>query len=642
MLNTKSFLAVDFGAGSLKAAEFEPTATGGLRLRQYGIKGLGIEGSQEATREAAMTKGLQEVLSAKNFSARQINVCAPGFHVFSKFVKLPPVDTSKVTQIIRYEAQQNVPFPLDEVVWDYQILGTSPTNELEVLLVAVKSEVVEGLFRVAEAVGLRLKLVDVSPAALCNAFRYNYSDLEGCTMLLDIGAKTSNLLFFEKGKVYSRSINIGANSITQDFANEAKLKFAEAEAVKIEKGSVGLGGAYEEPEDPQAASIAKVARQVMTRLHIQVNQTIQFYRGQQGGSLPVRLFLSGGASIMPYTAQFFAEKLNLPVDYFNPFRNIEIDPNLDLEELSKYAHSFGEVVGLGLRDLAHCPVELNLMPKSSIQRQEFGQKKPFLVASVFAVAVGIFAIYMVQNRIGVMRAQELDQVKTALGPLESRDKELNGAVADRDKLVKQVEEFRGLAESRYFWITLMDGLRAALLEAESNTKAKLVNPATGTNVEAGIWIETFTPILPNGSPFGGEGEAEGGGGGGPAVGGMSGYGGGYDPMMRRMMMMRRMYGGAGPTEGQSTMPMPRIPRKIIQIAAASNVISEVNVVCRGVDRSRISSTANEELAYALRSALTNSPLFSGPIKMEGEIRHDQGSNTFSFNMTIPLKHPFKL
>ncbi len=280
MLNSKSFLAIDFGAGTLKLAEFEQNEAGGLRLRQFGVKPLGIEGALEASREGAIVKALQEVLAEKSFSAKQINVCAPGFHVFSKFVKLPPVDTSKITQIIRYEAQQNVPFPLDEVVWDYQILGTSPTNELEVLLVAVKSEIVEGLFRVAEGAGLHLKLVDVSPAALCNAFRYNYGDQEGCSMLLDIGAKTSNLLFFEKGKVYSRSINIGANSITQDFANEAKMKFPQAEAIKLEKGSVSLGGAYEEPEDPQAASIAKVARQVMTRLHIQVNQTIQFFRGQ--------------------------------------------------------------------------------------------------------------------------------------------------------------------------------------------------------------------------------------------------------------------------------------------------------------------------------------------------------------------------
>src|ERR1043165_10033674 len=202
MLNVKSFLAVDFGAGSLKAAEVEVNEAGGLRLKQFVIKSLGLEGSQETKREAVILKALQDVIAEKGIKAREVNVCAPGFHVFSKFVKLPPVDANKVTQIIQYEAQQNVPFPLAEVVWDYQILGSTPSGELEVLLVAIKSEVVEGLFRTAEATGLRLQLVDVSPAALANAFRYNYGDLEGCTLLLDIGAKTSNLLFFDKENVY--------------------------------------------------------------------------------------------------------------------------------------------------------------------------------------------------------------------------------------------------------------------------------------------------------------------------------------------------------------------------------------------------------------------------------------------------------
>src|SRR5206468_8513540 len=272
MLNTKSFLCLDFGAGSLKIAEFEPNESGTLRLKQFGLKSLGFEGSQDAARERVILKAIQELFVERPFGSRNINVCAPGFHVFSKFVKLPPVDTSKVTQIIQYEAQQNVPFPLEEVVWDYQILGAAPTGELEVLLVANKSDVVEGLSRTVEKAGLRLQLVDVSPAALCNAFRYNYGDLEGCTMLLDIGAKTSNLLFFEKGNVYSRGINIGANSITQDFSKESRLSFAEAEKLKIEEGFVSLGGAYEEPENPHQAAISKIARQVMTRLHIQVNQ----------------------------------------------------------------------------------------------------------------------------------------------------------------------------------------------------------------------------------------------------------------------------------------------------------------------------------------------------------------------------------
>src|SRR5215471_14222270 len=206
MLKSKSFLSVDFGAGSLKLAEFEVNEAGGLRLKQYAIKSLGAEGAQESTREATILKALQGVIAEKHITARDVNVCAPGFHVFSKFVKLPPVDPAKVTQIIQYEAQQNVPFPLEEVVWDYQILGTAQGGELEVLLVAIKADIVEGLFRVTETAKLQQQLADVSPAALCNAFRYNYGDLEDCTMLLDVGAKTSNLLFFEKGKVFSRSI----------------------------------------------------------------------------------------------------------------------------------------------------------------------------------------------------------------------------------------------------------------------------------------------------------------------------------------------------------------------------------------------------------------------------------------------------
>src|SRR6266850_1381765 len=421
MLNSKSFLAVDFGAGSLKLAEFEVNDAGGLRLKQYGIKSLGAEGAQETTREATILKALQETLAEKGVKSKNVNVCAPGFHVFSKFVKLPPVDANKVTQIIQYEAQQNVPFPLAEVVWDYQILGSAPGGELEVLLVAVKSDIVEGLFRVTESAGLHLQVADVSPAALCNAFRFNYGDLEDCTMLLDIGAKTSNLLFFEKGKVFSRSINLGANSITQDFANESKLKFDAAEKIKIDEGFVSLGGAYEEPENPHQAAISKIARQFMTRLHIQVNQTMQFYRGQQGGSAPQRLFLSGGASTMPYTAQFFAEKLNMGVEYFNPFRSVQIDPAVNLEELARVAHSLGEVVGLGLRNLAHCPVELNLMPDSTLRWQSFNQKKPYFIATVFSLVAMAFAVgFLFENLAGVKQGV-LEQTKEKIKEPKERE-----------------------------------------------------------------------------------------------------------------------------------------------------------------------------------------------------------------------------
>src|SRR5438876_4499485 len=479
MLNSKTFLAVDFGAGSLKAAEFEVNEAGGLRIRHYGLKSLGAEGAQESTREATILKALQEMIAEKGIKAKDVNVCAPGLHVFSKFVKLPPVDASKVTQIIQYEAQQNVPFPLAEVVWDYQILGSTAGGELEVLLVAIKADIVEGLFRVTEAAGLHLIVADVSPAALCNSFRYNYGELEDCTMLLDIGAKTSNLLFFEKGKVFSRSINLGANSITQDFANESKLKFDAAEKLKIAEGFVSLGGAYEEPENPHQAAISKIARQFMTRLHIQVNQTMQFYRGQQGGSAPQRLFLSGGASIMTYTAQFFAEKLNVPVEYFNPLRNVQIDTSIDLEELAKVAHSFGEVVGLGLRDVAQCPVEMNLMPKSSLKRQQFNQKKPYFIATVFSLVAGVLAYGWFYAKIAEIKREALERLNVKVEPLRQKQTELQGELDKLQKLNRESGQLTEWMEQRFFWPDVLTELRRLLMAAEATRKQVMAGIENG-------------------------------------------------------------------------------------------------------------------------------------------------------------------
>src|SRR5437660_9134897 len=622
MLNTKSFLAIDFGAGSLKLGEFEVNEAGGLRLKQYAMKSLGAEGAQESAREAAILKALPEILAEKGIKSKLVNVCAPGFHVFSKFVKLPPVDAGKVTQIIQYEAQQNVPFPLAEVVWDYQILGSTAGGELEVLLVAIKADIVEGLFRVTEAAGLHLQLADVSPAALCNAFRYNYGDLEDCTMLLDIGAKTSNLLFFEKGKVFSRSINLGANSITQDFANESKLKYDAAEKIKIEEGFVSLGGAYEEPENPHQAAISKIARQVMTRLHIQVNQTLQFYRGQQGGSAPQRLFLAGGASIMPYTAQFFAEKLNLPVEYFNPFRNVQIDTSIDLEELAKVAHSFGEVVGLGLRNVAQCPVEMNLMPKSSLKRQQFNQKKPYFIATIFSLVAVVLAYGGFYARIADIKREALDQMTVKVEPLKQKQTELQG---EQDKLTKLKQEAGQLTEwteQRFFWADVLTELRRVLMQAEAVRKQDM-------GVENGVWIESFTSTTPGltAVPAAAEEEA-------PA----------QNYLYYNRLMMERYGlikpGTALPSEGEpgAATAKPAAP-------ASTNEIAVITLKCQGLNLKKYDPSANDKLAFAVQEELRASPLCDKEgTKLSGDIEQVDATNsvTFSFGVTLKLKHPMKL
>ena len=583
MLNSKSFLAIDFGAGSLKLAEFDITEAGGLSLKSFDIRPLGADGASVTAREATILKVLKEALTVGGLKSMNINVCAPGFQVFSKFVKLPPVDAGKVTQIIQYEAQQNVPFPLEEVVWDYQILGAAASGELEVLLVAIKSDVVEGLFRIAESASLQLQLCDVSPAALCNAFKYNYGDLEDCTMLLDIGAKTSNVLFFEKGKVFSRSIPLGANAITQDFANEAKLKFDVAEQIKIKEGFVSLGGAYEEPENPNQAAISKIARQFMTRLHIQVNQTLQFYRGQQGGSAPQRLYLAGGASLMPYTAQFFAEKLNVPVEYFNPFRNLQIDPAVNLEALQRVAHSLAEVVGLGLRNLANCPVEMNLMPESTVRWRNFNEKKPYLMVTAFVLVLVGFAMGFLFQQLAQSKVAAVTAVQPQLDQMNAKVQKINSVWGRRKSIEGNALQLATWMEDRYYWGDVLADTREALIRAENDVQKKL--SAQKPDVQAGIWIQQMTTMGGASTP-------------GVATGGPN--------------------GAFGTTQTTNT----------------------ISLICRAVSLQSMDPSANSDIAYAVQNELQACKSFDPKATaLQGNISPDDADGTFTFGINVTLANP---
>jgi len=466
--------------------------------------------------------------------------------------------------------------------------------------------------------------------------------------LLDIAAKTSSVLFFEKGKDFSRSINLGANAITQDFINESKKGWAQAEEFKIKEGFVSLGGAYEEPENEQQAALSKIARQFMTRLHIQVNQTMQFYKGQQGGSMPQRLYLSGGASIMTYTAQFFAEKLTIPVEYFNPFRNVEIDPALNLEDLARVAHSMGEVVGLGLRNLATCPVELNLMPKTTRRLQAFNQKKPYLVATVFCVTLVVFAMGYLFGNLAEIKAKEMEQVQRELGPLQARagtfarvTEELSGIKGEQTQILAWIN-------ARFYWADVFKELRRVLIQTEAKVKTQL------DGNDAGVWVEKFITVKTgnesSGNPFENSGVAPG-----PGATPMS------DPMMEQIY--RRRYGinpggrGAAPVApvapaapDATAAPDGTQPAQAAASAGPTNEISEVTLVCRAVSLVNVKASANNTVVFSFIEELKGSPLTAVEAKdakepgtrFDGEIGAEEPPGTFTFKVIWKLRQPLKL
>src|SRR5438128_7694969 len=162
------------------------------------------------------------------------------------------------------EAQQTVPYAIEEIVSDYQLVGGGTDEQMQVVLVAIKSDLLEAINTAVEAAGLRPMVIGVANMALYNAFRYNYSDVTDSSLVVDIGARTTNLLFIEPGKIFSRSVPIGGSSVTAALAKEFNEPFAAAETRKRESGFVSLGGSYADPADVDIARMSKIIRSTMT------------------------------------------------------------------------------------------------------------------------------------------------------------------------------------------------------------------------------------------------------------------------------------------------------------------------------------------------------------------------------------------
>ena len=463
-------IALNLGSQSIGLAEFQAQPHGGLVLRQHRLREILTDAAAESMRYGQIADALREMLAELQIKSGNVNYAVPAQSVFARFVKLPAVEEEKIERIIAFEAQQNVPFPIDEVVWDYQLVAAGTDEQIQVVLVAIKSDLLDEMNSAVEATGLRTTVVDVATMSLYNAFRYSYSDLNGCSLLVDIGARTTNLLFIEPAKIFSRSVPIGGSSITSALAREFDEPFSAAEFRKKRDGFVSLGGAYAEPSDPDQARVSKIIRSTMTRLHAELMRSISHYRSQQQGSAPERVFLCGGSASTPYMREFFQEKLQLPIEFFNPLRNVAVAETSAVTEVARSAHLLGELVGLALRTTTACPMELNLRPATVVRRQELEKRRPFFVvaAACFLLALAGFGFYYLrvaqvtqratqrlQDKIDTMHGAEgqLDQLRKQAVSIDSFASPLVQTINDRSFWIEVIEDLNQRLPKEDIWIT---------------------------------------------------------------------------------------------------------------------------------------------------------------------------------------------
>jgi type IV pilus assembly protein PilM len=463
-------LSLNLGSHTVGLAEFHALADGGLVLNGYRLREIPADPSNDSARNAQIAAALREMMGELLIKGGPVNYATAAQSVFARFVKLPAVEEEKIERIISFEAQQNVPFPIDEVVWDYQLVGGGADEQIQVVLVAIKADLLEGLNAAVESAGLRTSIVCVATMALYNAFRYSYSDLPGCSLLVDIGARTTNLLFIEPGKIFSRSVAIGGASVSSAIAKEFGEPITAAEFRKKRDGFVSLGGAYAEPEDPEVARVSKIVRGTMTRLHAELMRSVSHYRAQQQGNAPERLYLCGGSTSTPYMREFFQEKLQLPVEFFNPLRNVAVSEAVDAVEVARSAHLLGELTGLALRSATTCPMELNLRPQSVVRWQEMERRRPYFVLAAACFVLGLLAwgayywraaqteeraTTRLEEKVDAMRRVEtqMSQVRKETAALDNLSAPLVGAINDRSFWPLVLEDLNARLPKADIWIT---------------------------------------------------------------------------------------------------------------------------------------------------------------------------------------------
>lgn len=507
MAKSDSILAIDIGACSLKVASFTYPQSGGLILEHFSFTEFGGD-LQEDEYNNALREALHSIMAENDFESHDVYFSFSGQSAFIRFVKLPPIgdEEGRVKQVVEYEAKQNVPYPIDEVIWDYQLIGNiEDESEIETMFVVVKNDIIDELTSAIEEIGKESLLIDVAPTAAYNAARANGIGEDDCAMILNIGGRCSSLIFIDSGRFFVRTIPIAGFTVTQQISKEFGIPFSDAEELKKKHGFVALGGAYEEPDSEVAATVSKIVRNVMTRLHGEINRSINVYRSQQKGTKPSKLYLAGGSSVMAFTPRFFSEKLKIPVEYFNPFQVVSLSPTIDKEALAEVAHMFSEVIGLGLRHATVCPIEISLIPSSLRSLHEIKKKVPYFYASAASLILCLAIFWWSVNR-NEQRSQNMvtmaTTVKEHTNAMLNEVREAENLVSDEDLRYSQATN---LLKDRTTWFEILNELQKLLPYnmwlvkiAPAKAPVATASPTTHENTGGGFGFSMFGPSRSSG------------------------------------------------------------------------------------------------------------------------------------------------
>ena len=340
----KNLVGLDIGSSAVKLVELKDAKGGGYRLVKSGLETLSPEAIVDgAIMDASLVVDIvNRLVSSLNVRNQDFGTSVSGHSVIVKKISLPAMSPEELSESIRWEAEQYVPFDINDVNLDYVVLETGAGDTMDVLLVAVKKDKIGDYTSVISQAGRNPLLVDVDSFALQNAYEANYPIEAGRVVALcNIGASVTNVnVLSGPNTVFWRDISFGGNQYTDAIQKQLSLSFDEAEGLK--KGERAANHTVQE--------VLPILRSVTDDLAQELQKTFDFFQATTSTQKIDHILLAGGsARVLNFDTQL-KERFGMPVEVMNPFRQIDITgASVSPEWLSENAPSLAVAVGLAIR-----------------------------------------------------------------------------------------------------------------------------------------------------------------------------------------------------------------------------------------------------------------------------------------------------
>jgi type IV pilus assembly protein PilM len=413
MASKQPVWGIDVGQCSLKAIKLQQNGDQVEMLTCDVVEHDTILSQAEADATAMVIKAIATFAQRNDLKGSRVVISVPGQQTLTRFTKMPPVEEKKIPDMVQYEASQQIPFDMDEVVWDYQVFKEKDSPDVEVGIFAIRKELIRNYIAYFTDAGIEPFIVQTSPMASYNTAKYESVAAEGkAAVLLDMGALATDLIVIEGNRIWSRPVPIGGNRFTEALVAAFKISFRKAEKLKRTAAT-----------SKYARQVFQAMRPVFADLVSEIQRSIGFYTSTHREAHVTRVIGMGNAFLLPGLQKFLTQNLQIEVDRLTGFKKMIAPTNDRTPIFNANVMSFGVAYGLALQGMGLASVSSNLIPLETKKSLLWKKKQTWFYGAAACLALGAASIW-------VSNVMATNQINNMMGGLPSATPQSASSVND--------------------------------------------------------------------------------------------------------------------------------------------------------------------------------------------------------------------